>query len=190
MNLLAVGCNFEKTPVEVRERLAFDEQTVPRALDDLTSRYGCEAVILSTCNRVEIYVGRPQAHLGNAKNQEPSTKNQEPNAKNQEPKSTGDLEFDSWNLGFPSLVAEFLAEFHHFPIAQLQPLLYCHENALAVRHLFRVAASLDSLIVGEGQISGQVRRAYETAQRCSSVGPLFHALFQHASSVAGRVRIY
>jgi glutamyl-tRNA reductase len=88
----------------------------------------------------------------------------------------------------PGLITEFLAEFHQFPIAQLQPLLYCHENAQAVRHLFRVAASLDSLIVGEGQISGQVRRAYEKAQQCSSVGPLFHALFQHANAVAGRVR--
>src|SRR5713226_103531 len=104
MNLLVVGCNFEKTPVEVRERLAFDDKTVPRALDDLTSRYGCEAVILSTCNRVELYLGLPQAP------------------------------------GWPSvgLVTEFLAEFHHFPIAQLQPLLYGHENDQAVRHLFRV----------------------------------------------------
>ena len=59
MRLLAVGCNFEKTPVEVRERLAFHEKMIPRALDDLTSRYGCEAAILSTCNRVEVYLGRP-----------------------------------------------------------------------------------------------------------------------------------
>jgi glutamyl-tRNA reductase len=154
MNLLAVGCNFEKTPVEVRERLAFHEQTIPRALDDLTSRYGCEAVILSTCNRVEIYLGRPAP----------------------------DAPLDS------DLMAEYLAEFHHFPVDQLRPQLYRHLDAEAVRHLFRVAASLDSLIVGEGQIAKQVHQAYEIAQACSSVGSLLHALFQHANAVAGRVR--
>jgi glutamyl-tRNA reductase len=154
MNLLTIGCNFEKTPVEVRERLAFPESVVPRALDEITSRYSCEAVILSTCNRVELYLGWPQAQ------------------------------------GWPSLglVGEFLAEFHHFPADQLRSLLYQHANAQAVRHVFRVAASLDSLIVGEGQIARQVHRAYEMAQECSSAGPLLHALFQHANAVAGRVR--
>lgn len=154
MNLLAVGCNFEKTPVEVRERLAFHENVIPRALDDLTSRYGCEAAILSTCNRVELYMGRPG------------------------PEKLLDAD----------LVAEFLAEFHHLPVDQLRQLLYRHENAQAVHHLFRVAASLDSLIVGEAQIAKQVRQAYENAQACSSAGPLLHALFQHANAVAGRVR--
>jgi glutamyl-tRNA reductase len=154
MNLLVVGCNFEKTPVEVRERLAFDDQSVPRALDELTSRYGCEAVILSTCNRVEIYAGFPQA--------------------------------PRWPSG--GLVTEFLAVYHQLPVEQLQPFMYWHENAQAVRHLFRVAGGLDSLIVGEGQIAGQVRRAYEMAQECSTVGPFLHALFQHANAVAGRVR--
>src|SRR5438445_1540254 len=154
MNLLAVGCNFEKTPVELRERLAFHEKAIPRALDDLTSRYGCEAAILSTCNRVELYLGRPGPEAA--------------------------LDAD--------LVAEFLAEFHHFPAERLQPLLYRHSDAKAVHHLLRVAASLDSLIVGEGQIAKQVRRAYEMAQVSSSAGPLLHALFQHANAVAGRVR--
>jgi glutamyl-tRNA reductase len=152
--LLAVGCNFEKTPVEVRERVAFHEKMIPRALDDLTSRYGCEAVILSTCNRVEVYLGRPA------------------------PEASLDAD----------LVAEFLAEFHHFPVDRLRPLLYRHPDAEAVHHLFRVAASLDSLIVGEGQIAKQVHRAYEIAQECSSAGPLLHVLFQHANAVAGRVR--
>src|SRR5207302_1429025 len=86
------------------------------------------------------------------------------------------------------LVAEYLAEFHHFPVDQLRPQLYHHPDVEAVHHLFRVAASLDSLMVGEGQIAKQVHRAYEIAQACSSVGPLLHALFQHANAVAGRVR--
>lgn len=140
--------------MEVRERLAFQENVIPRALDDLSSRYGCEAAILSTCNRVELYLGRPS------------------------PEAPLDAD----------LVAEFLSEFHHFPAEQLQPLLYRHLNAEAVHHLFRVVASLDSLIVGEGQIAKQVHGAYEIAQSSSSAGPLLHALFQHANAVAGRVR--
>jgi glutamyl-tRNA reductase len=140
--------------VELRERLGFDENKLPRALEAINARYDCEAVILSTCNRVELYLARPGAKVG------------------------PDLE----------LVCEFLAEFHAIPNAQLLPHLYHHHDADAVRHLFRVVASLDSMIVGEGQIAGQVRQAYENAQRCATAGPLLHALFQQASRVAGRVR--
>jgi glutamyl-tRNA reductase len=152
---LAVGCSFRDTAVELRERLAFDEAQLPRALEEITNRYGCETIILSTCNRVEIYLARPGAPVA-------------PDA---------------------DLVAEFLAEFHRLPAEQLRPHLYRHMDGEAVRHLFRVVASLDSLIVGEGQIAGQVKRAYETARQCGgAVGPLLHALFQHAFLVAGRVR--
>jgi glutamyl-tRNA reductase len=154
MMLLAVGCNFRTTPVALRERLAFDHAKLPRALDELTTRYGCEAVILSTCNRVELYLARPGARV------------------------VLDVE----------LMAEFLAEFHRLPLAELRPHLYEHHQADAVRHLFRVVASLDSLIVGEGQIAGQVKRAYELAQARAAVGPLLNALFQHARLVAKRVR--
>jgi glutamyl-tRNA reductase len=179
MNLLVVGCNFEKTPVEVRERLAFDEAAAARAMDDLSSRYGCEAVILSTCNRVEIYVGRPNPPA--------------PFPIREGGEGVGSTSpFPGREAGegvrFENLLAEFLAQFHQLPPSQLEPVLYCHEDTQAIRHLFRVAAGLDSLIVGEGQISGQVRRAYELAQACSSAGPLFHALFQQANTVAGRVR--
>src|SRR5207302_11448071 len=78
--------------------------------------------------------------------------------------------------------------FHGLPEKDLWPHLYTHRQADAVRHLFRVAASLDSLIVGEGQISGQVKRAYELAQEHGSAGPLMHGLFRHARQVARRVR--
>jgi glutamyl-tRNA reductase len=153
--LVAVGCSFRNTPVELRERLAFDPAKLAAALDELTVRYGCEAVILSTCNRVELYLARPGATVA-------------PDA---------------------DLLAEFLAEAHGLPAEQVRPHLYEHRNADAVRHLFRVAASLDSLIVGEGQIAGQVRQAYEAARaREGVVGMLLHALFQHAARVAKRVR--
>jgi glutamyl-tRNA reductase len=154
MMLLLVGCSYRTTPVDLRERLDFDDAKLPRALEELNARYAYETVILSTCNRVELYVARPG--------------------------STGAPDAD--------LVAEFLSEYHHVPKPELQPHLYQYRDADAVRHLFRVVASLDSLIVGEGQIAGQVRRAYEAAQRNATAGPLLNALFQHAARVAGRVR--
>src|SRR5205807_3076559 len=85
-------------------------------------------------------------------------------------------------------VADLLGEWQNIPPADIRPHLYAHTDADAVRHLFRVAASLDSLIVGEGQIAGQVKRAYELATQCAAAGPVLHALFQSARVVARRVR--
>jgi glutamyl-tRNA reductase len=160
MNLLAVGCSYHTTPVEVRERLAVSEAQLPHALDALTEQLNCEAVILSTCNRVEFY-------LGQVLDQAPSA-----------PREA--LEADA--------IARFLAEFHGLPVEEVTPHLYVHRQGDAVRHLFRVAASLDSLIVGEGQIAGQVKKAYDQAQAHASVGTLLHALLRHARQVARRVR--
>lgn len=154
MLLLAVGCNFRSTPLDLRERLAFPEAEIPRALNELSGRYGCEALIISTCNRVELYLARLDA---------PAFLDAE-------------------------LVTEFLGEFHRLPAESLRPHFYDYRDAEAVRHLFRVVASLDSLIVGEGQIAGQVKRAYELAQQHASAGPVLHALLQHARLVAKRVR--
>jgi glutamyl-tRNA reductase len=154
MLLLAVGCSFKTAPVALRERLAFGPGQLAAALDQLGVRYGCEAVIISTCNRVELYLARTDARVA-------------PDA---------------------DLIAEFLAEVHNLPEAEVRPHLYEHRQADAVRHLFRVAASLDSLIIGEGQIAGQVTRAYETAQQLNAVGPVLNPLFQHAQRAAKRVR--
>jgi glutamyl-tRNA reductase len=151
VNLLAIGCNYHRTAVELRERLAFDGDKLPRGLAEISSRHDCEAVILSTCNRVELYLA-------------------------------GENQLDTRDI------VSFLAGFHHLPPEQIAPQLDTHLQDGAVRHLFRVAASLDSLIIGEGQIAGQVKKAYETAQACASAGPLLHALFQHARQVAKRVR--
>jgi glutamyl-tRNA reductase len=154
MNLLAVGCSYRTAPVGLRERLAFNDEQLARAHEALGARLeDCESVILSTCNRVELYVGRAAG---------------------------GPLD-----AGAP---AEFLAGFHGLDAASLRPHLYTHEQEAAVRHLFRVAASLDSLVVGEGQIAGQVKRAHERAGRLAAAGPLLHALFRAARGVARRVR--
>ena len=138
----------------VREALAFDREKLVRGLTELATRYGCEAVVLSTCNRVELYLGRLAADV---------------------PPGV-------------DLLAEYLAELHKLSFDQVRPALYGHQNEAAVHHLFRVVSSLDSLVVGEGQIAGQVKQAYEAAQGVGTVGPLLHALFQHARLVAKRVR--
>jgi glutamyl-tRNA reductase len=154
MYLLAIGCSYRNTPVAVRELLAFNPARLPAALAELGARYGCEAVILSTCNRVELYLARTETTVA------------------------PDLE----------LIAEFIAEFHGLTEEEVRPHLYQYRNADAVRHLFRVSASLDSMILGEGQIAGQVKTAYEQAHAQAAAGPLLHALFQHAQRVAKRVR--
>jgi glutamyl-tRNA reductase len=177
MKLLLVGCNHRTAPIELREKLACEGPQLVGALRELETRYGCEAVILSTCNRVELYLAR--AH--------------------------------DQPLPDQGVIAEFLSEIHQVPIEALllsppfdpgsgvsggppvgpvQPSrpLYALQNADAIRHLFRVVASLDSLVVGEGQIAGQVKRAYEFAQEQGTVGPILHVLFQHANLVAKRIR--
>lgn len=158
MILRVFGCNFQNTPIELREQLAFTEPELPQALADLSARYGCEAVILNTCNRIEIYLARMT------------------------PPAPGQMFVDA------GLAAEFLAGWHQVDPLAVRVHLYEHADAEAVKHLFRVAGSLDSLIVGEGQIAGQVKEAYELAQRHATVGPVLHALFQHARLVAKRVR--
>jgi glutamyl-tRNA reductase len=159
MKLLAVGCSHRSTPVAVREKLAFDKDKLPRALELLTTRLECEAVILSTCNRVELYLA--QTLDRSPTDREAMTSEQ---------------------------IVHFLAEFHGQDPATLREHLYLLEQNDAVRHLFKVAASLDSLVVGEGQIAGQVKSAYEQAQEYASVGPILHVLFRQARQVARRVR--
>lgn len=154
MNLRAVGCDFRTAAVGLREKLAFDTPAAERALTELAARFGCEAALLSTCNRVELYVARP----------------------------VGERPFDA------GLAAEFLGEAHRVPADRVLPHLYEHADAAAVRHLFRVSGSLDSLIVGEGQIAGQVKQAFELARRLGTTGPLLNVLFPHALRAAKRVR--
>lgn len=154
MNLRAIGCNFRTAPVDMREKFAFDPAKQEKAVVDLSARFGCEVVLLSTCNRVELYVAR----------------------------QPGEQPFDA------GLAAEFLGEIHSVPAEQVGPLLYEHADEAAVRHVARVASSLDSLVVGEGQIAGQMKQAFEFAHKLGTTGPMLNALLAHSLRVAKRVR--
>ncbi len=157
MNLLLAGLDHTTAPVEIREQLAFSQTDLPSALMQLThpetgaTPLFAEAVIISTCNRVEIY--------GVAN---PGTTAQH--------------------------VVDFLAEFHRRPADSFAHTLYFHQGEAVARHLCATAAGLRSLVLGEAQIQGQVRAAYEAAQRIGSVGSILHRLFQTALVAGKRVR--
>jgi glutamyl-tRNA reductase len=153
MKLLITGVSHKTAPVEVRECLAFREESLPAALADLRSREGIvEAVILSTCNRVEITV-------------------------------TTDDSADP-----QSVVDAFLADQKGISPQTIGPHLYRHEGQAAIHHLFRVAASLDSMVIGEPQILGQLKTAYAAAKDCGALCGWLDGLLSRAFSVAKRVR--
>jgi glutamyl-tRNA reductase len=154
MKLQMIGCSHHTASLEVRERLAFDKIQATHALQRLRERYpGAEAVLLSTCNRVELYVASEQP------NECPSHHD----------------------------MVSFLAEFHGLDPVEVFNDLFERTGEDFVRHLFTVAASLDSMVVGEAQILAQVKQAYELATATSTVGPLTNAAFQAALKVAKRV---
>ncbi|MGC2639007.1 MAG: glutamyl-tRNA reductase [Acidobacteriaceae bacterium] len=150
MRFLVTGLNHKTAPVELRERLAFAKETLPEATRALLAAPGVqEAMILSTCNRVELLV----SHNGT------------------EPQLPG-----------------FLAEHFSVDRTMLEPHLYRYQDEEAIRHMFRVAASLDSMVVGEAQILGQVKQSWTVARELGAVkGPL-NKLLQGAFSAAKRVR--
>ena len=153
MDILVVGLNHKTAPVEVRETLAFNEQTVARALIELKERMpGAEVVVLSTCNRVEMYVASAEV----------------------EKLSDG--------------IVRFLADFHEIGPERFEPHLYYYYDRDAVRHLFTVGSSLDSLVVGEAEILGQVKKAYMLALEEDASGKVLNNLFQRAFGVAKTVR--
>jgi glutamyl-tRNA reductase len=154
MKFSITGVNHKSAPVEVRERLAFDDDALSQALVALKGRPGfCEGMILSTCNRVEVALTC------------------EENSK------TAAVEVD-----------EFLADTRHVRREWVTPYLYHFEDSDAIRHLFRVASSLDSMVVGEPQILGQLKSAYSLAKEHGAVSGFMDALLTRAFSVAKRVR--
>ena len=151
MHLVTYGINHTTAPVNVREKLSFDADKLPLALASLMLNDSViEAVIVSTCNRTEIY-----CHL--------------------------DEDYDN-------SVLLWLHNFQQQDATALQSYLYHYEGADAVRHLFRVASGLDSLVLGEPQILGQLKTAYTQALNAKALGKSLGRLFQHAFAVAKQVR--
>lgn len=149
MQIFAFGVNHHTAPVSIRERVAFPPDALERALHALTSEgLASEAVILSTCNRTEIYC----------------------------------------NTRSPEAVADWLADFHKIDRNELNPYLTILPNTDAVRHAFRVASGLDSMVLGETQILGQLKQAVDRAQTAGTLGTLLSKLFQRTFAVAKEVR--
>ncbi|MBI1953586.1 MAG: glutamyl-tRNA reductase [Candidatus Omnitrophica bacterium] len=153
MPIAVLGLNHKTAPVELRERLAFQKERVPEALARLRRELHIpECVILSTCNRVELYAFLPELN------------------------------------GHHHRLKEFLARFHQVEPQALGDRLYWHLEPSSIRHLFRVACGLESMVVGESEILGQVREAYQKGVSCGSVGEVFHRLFQTALKTGKAVR--
>jgi glutamyl-tRNA reductase len=154
MEIVLVGLNHRTAPVEVRERVSFTAEQARRAASELRSRGILEeTLVLSTCNRSEVYGVPPEASRESAAG-----------------------------------LSAFLGEFHAVRPDLLDVSLYHHYDRHAVRHLFRVAAGLDSMMLGEAEILGQVREAYRFAHEQGATGPVLNRMFQAALEVGKRVR--
>lgn len=151
MSLVVAGVNHKTAPIAVRERVSFAPEQIGDALCELRSFQGIdEALILSTCNRTEIYCNQADADT-----QRPF---------------------------------QWLAAYHKLKARELEPYLFFFPHDESVRHLMRVACGLDSVILGEPQILGQLKSAYRTALRYDSLGKLLNRLFQHTFAVAKKIR--
>ncbi len=149
MQLALVGLSHKTAPVEVRERLAFSNDALRSALASLVDRRAVnEAMILSTCNRVEVVAESPDDRL----------------------------------------IRDFICEFHQISHDSVSSHLYSYRNVDAIRHVFRVTASLDSMVIGEPQILGQVKEAFRIAMDAGTVGMHLSALMNRAFAVAKKVR--
>ncbi|MDT8364666.1 MAG: glutamyl-tRNA reductase [Nitrosomonas sp.] len=149
MQLFAFGINHHTAPLDIREHVAFSQESMQHALLDLVGhRPVKEAAIVSTCNRTEIYC----------------------------------------NTDVPEQAVGWLADFHHLQQGDLEPYLYKLARDQAVKHVFRVASGLDSMVLGEPQILGQMKSAVKSAQAAGTLGLLLHKTFQRTFFVAKEVR--
>jgi glutamyl-tRNA reductase len=153
VSVIVVGLNHRTVPLEMLERMTVSDARLPKALHDLRSRANLsEAVVLSTCNRTEIYAVAERYHgaIGDVRN--------------------------------------FLAELSFAAPEAFSDHLYAYHDDTAVAHLFKVASGLDSAVVGESEILGQVRGAWELAAAEDATGPVLDRLFRHAVGVGKRAR--
>lgn len=157
MGLIALGINHKSATVALRERVAFAPEQLSEALADVLSQESlCEAVILSTCNRTELFAVVEDDDA-------------DPNA------VRGQL-------------LQWLGAYHHIPLADLSEHAYCYRDKEALRHIIQVASGLDSMVLGEPQIFGQMKSAYAEARDANALGGELLRVFPHVFSVAKRVR--
>ena len=155
MSLLTIGVNHNSAPLEVRERVAIPDASLPSALSTLIATPSVEeAAIVSTCNRTELYCS-----------------------------------VNSYETGKVATV-EWLSQFHDIEIDHEQPYLYKHSDQATAKHMFRVASGLDSMVLGEPQILGQLKQAYQHAVSAGTLGKHLNQLFQHSFNVAKKVRTH
>lgn len=153
MKIFVLGLNHKSAPLDVLEKLAFDPEQTARALKELKTGFeGSEFVLLSTCNRVELYCA----------------------CSRKEPVTVDEL-------------MKFLSEFHNVPLDEFQEFLYVHSDEDSVRHLLKVSSSLDSLVVGEPQIIGQVKESYRIACSAAGTGKVLNRLFHCAFATGKKV---
>ncbi len=153
MSLLTLGINHTTAPVEVRERVAINDQNLEHALKKLIAVPQVdEAAIISTCNRTELYC--KVNHVDQGKQE----------------------------------ILAWLNNFHNLQSSDTQPYLYDYLDDSVVRHIFRVACGLDSMVLGEPQILGQLKSAYQDAVEAGTLGRNLNHLFQHSFNVAKKVR--
>ncbi len=154
MKLHLVGCSHHESSLDVREKLAFSPEQVRRALSKFRESFpSTEAVLLSTCNRTELYAAS----------------------------------LNTKDIPSHDEMISFLGQFHGLQDDSLGQQLFQYDGEQVVRHLFTVAASLDSMVVGEAQILSQVKQAYETATEFNHSMPFSHSIFQSALRVAKQV---
>lgn len=153
MFIINLGINYKTAPLEIREKMMFPQKDLPAALQKLKAKQMVEGcVILSTCNRSEVYVAAVDAEEGLTN------------------------------------VKEFLAESCGFTPREIDDYFYVYTVYDAIRHLFRVVAGLDSMVLGESQILGQVKDAYQTAVDCGVTNSVLNMFFQQALAVGKKVR--
>ncbi|MFZ6003466.1 MAG: glutamyl-tRNA reductase [Actinomycetota bacterium] len=155
MSVVVIGLNHRSTPLDLLERMTIADAALPKALHDLVSRSDVsEAVVLSTCNRTEVYAVAERFH------------------------------------GAYQDIRDFLAEVAFLAPEDFSDHLYTHYDAPAVAHLFAVASGLDSAVLGESEILGQVKVAWERAREEGAAGPGLNLLFRHALEAGKRARTH
>ncbi len=151
MHTIVVGLNYKTAPVEIREKLSFIESELPQAMEALQKQKSIlENVIVSTCNRTEIYAVVDQLHTGR------------------------------------HFVKQFLAKWFNLPVETFSSYLTIREEDEALEHLFKVTAGIDSMVLGETQILGQVKKSFLNGQEIGTTGTVYNQLFKQAVTFAKR----